>query len=128
MEADIEGAQRKVLVSSAAPLKPSHGDSGIAVRGGNALPFVVRREWSAPAGHYVETWYLVAPESREVLFEGPQREVSIWGLQSLTELVDEVVRPFPLAAGTYEIVFALNNVLGGKVEVAAAEAPAEEAA
>lgn len=128
MEADIEGPQRKVLASSAAPLKPSHGDSGIAVRADKALPFVVRREWSAPAGHYLETWYLVAPDSREVLFEGPSREVSIWGLQGLTTLVDEVTTSFPLAPGTYEIVFALNSVLGGKLEVTAAEAPAEEAA
>jgi hypothetical protein len=128
MEADIEGAQRKVLVSSVAPLKPSHGDSGIAVRDGKALPFVLRREWSAPAGNYVETWFLVAPESREVVHEGPQREVSIWGLQGLTEFVDEVLMPFPLDPGNYEIVFALNSVLGGKLEVTASEAPAEEAA
>lgn len=128
MEADIEGAQRKVMVSSVAPLKPSHGDSGIAIRDGKTLPFVLRREWSAPAGHGIESWYLVEPESREVLYEGRQRQVQIWGLQSLTEIVDEVLEPIPLAPGSYEIVFALDNVMGGKLEVEATEAPAEEAA
>jgi hypothetical protein len=128
VEADIEGAQRKVLVSSVAPLKPSHGDSGIAIRGGKSLPFVVRREWSAPAGHCVETWYLVVPDTGEVLFEGPRREVQIWGLQSLTEIVDEVLQPIPLQPGDYEIVFALDNVRGGKLPVEATEAPAEAAA
>ena len=128
MEADIEGSQRKVMVSSVAPLKPSHGDSGIALRDGKALPFVVRRGWSAPAGHFIETWYLVAPDSGEVLFEGPQREVLIWGLQSLTKLADEVLEPIPLEPGTYEIVFALDNVMGGKLQVEAIEAPAEAAA
>ena len=128
MEADIEGLQRKVVVSSVAPLRPSHGDSGIAVRDGRSLPFVLRREWSAPAGHYVESWYLVVPATGEVLFEGPRRNVLIWGLQSLTELVDEVVESVAMEPGSYEIVFALNDVLGGKLPVEAVEAPEEEAA
>lgn len=128
MQADIEGAQRKVLVSSVAPMRPSLGDSGIALRDGRTLPFTLRREWSAPAGHYVETWYLVAPESREVLFEGPAREVSIWGLQGLTALTSDVTEPIPLEPGTYEIVFALGGVMGGTLQVEAVDAPAEEAA
>jgi hypothetical protein len=128
MEAEINGAQRKVLVSSAAPLKPSHGDSGIAVRGGRSLPFVLRREWSAPAGHYQETWYLIVPATREVVYEGPRREISVWGLQSLTALADEVVEPIPLEPGTYEIVFSLGNLMGGTLEVEAVDAPEEEAA
>ncbi|HEY7875285.1 MAG TPA: hypothetical protein VIG64_09200 [Actinomycetota bacterium] len=128
MEADVNGSQRKVLVSSVAPLKPSHGDSGIAVRRGRTLPFVLRREWSAPAGHYQETWYLVVPSSREVVYEGPTKDVLVWGLQALTELVDEVVEPIPLEPGTYEIVFSLGRVMGGTLEVEAVEAPEEEAA
>ena len=128
MEADIHGAQRKVLVSSVAPLKPSHGDSGIALRGGKTLPFVLTREWSAPAGHYDETWYLVVPDTREVVYEGPRKEVSVWGLQSLTRLTDEIVEPIALTPGTYEIVFSLGNVMGGKLEVEAVDAPEEEAA
>lgn len=128
MEADINGAQRKVLVSGAAPLKPSLGDSGIALRAGRTLPFSVRREWSAPAGHYQETWYLVVPATREVVHEGPRREITVWGLQSLTEVVDEVVAPIRIEPGTYEIVFSLGNVMGGKLEVEATTAPEEEAA
>ena len=128
MEAEVNGVQRKVLVSRVAPLKPSHGDSGIALRGGRTLPFVLRREWSAPAGHYQETWYLVVPDTREVVFEGPVREISVWGLQSLTEVTDEVVEPIELQPGRYEIVFSLGGVMGGKLEVEAADAPEEEAA
>jgi hypothetical protein len=109
-------------------MKHSHGESGIAVRDGKTLPFVLRREWSAPAGNSIESWYLVAPDTREVLYEGVPRQVHIWGLQSLTEIVDEVIEPIALMPGTYEIVFALNNVMGGKLEVEATEAPAEEAA
>ena len=128
MEALIEGAQRKVFVSSAAPLRPSHGPSGIPVRDGKTLPFVLRREWSAPAGHGVETWYLVVPSTREVVYEGPRKEISVWGLQSLTEVVDEVLAPIPLTPGAYEIVFALDNVMGGSLEIEAFEPPEEEAA
>jgi hypothetical protein len=128
MEADVNGAQRKVLVSNAAPLKPSHGDGGIALRAGRSLPFVLRREWSAPAGHYEETWYLVVPATREVVFEGPRRELLIWGLQSLTEVVDEILEPISMQPGTYEIVFSLGGVMGGTLEIEAADAPEEEAA
>jgi hypothetical protein len=128
MEADINGAQRKVLVSGVAPLKPSHGDSGIPVRGGRTLPFVLRREWSAPAGHYVETWYLIVPDTREVIYEGPRREVSVWGLQSLTQITDEVREAISLQPGRYQIVFALDNVLGGTLDAEAADVGEEEAA
>lgn len=128
MEADISGSQRKVVVSSIAPLRPSLGDAGVAIRDGRTLPFVLRREWSGPAGHQIETWYLVAPDTREVLYEGPRREVSIWGLQSLTEIVDEVTEPILLEPGSYEIVFSLDGGMGGTLEFEAVEAPAEEAA
>jgi hypothetical protein len=128
VEADISGAQRKVLVSSVAPFKPSHGSAGIPVRNGRTLPFVLRREWSAPAGHYQETWYLVVPDTREVIYEGPRREVSVWGLQSLTAISDEVREPIPLEPGRYEIVFSLGSVMGGKLDVEAVDAPEEEAA
>lgn len=128
MEADIEGPQRKVVVSSVAPLKASVGESGIAIRDGRSLPFVVRREWSAPAGRQIETWYLVAPDTREVLYEGPRKEVSMWGLQGLTEVVDEVLEPIPLAPGPYEIVFSLDGLMGGTLAFEAVEAPSEEAA
>lgn len=128
MEAEINGSQRKVLASGVAPLKPSHGDGGIAVRNGRTLPFVLRREWSAPAGHYQETWYLVVPKTREVIYEGPIREVSVWGLQSLTAIADEVREAISLRPGSYEIVFSLGSVMGGTLEVDAVDAPEEEEA
>ena len=128
MEADIKGHQRKVIRSDVRPLKSAHGASGIALSEGRTLPFRVTRYWNAPAGHYSEQFFVVDRETREVLYEGPARDVLVWGLQSLTELVDEVREPFSLKPGTYLLVFALGGVMGAEVEVEAAEAPAEEAA
>lgn len=121
MEAQITGTQRKVLAHSVAPLKRAHGANGIPVSEGTSLGFRVRRSWSAPAGIYRERFYLIDPGSREVLFEGPQGEIAVWGLQSLTEVSDEVRTPFPLQPGTYAVVFALGGVSGGEFEVTAVE-------
>ena len=128
MEAELKGHQRKVAASSVRPARSVHGDSGIALRRGRTLPFIVSRGWNAPAGHYMERWYLVHPETREVLYESPEREVLVWGLQSITEATDRVDEDIPLEPGTYLIVFALDGVMGGQVEVEASEAPLEEAA
>jgi hypothetical protein len=127
-EADIKGAQRKILAASVRPMRAAYGSSGIRLRSGRTLPFVVRREWSAPAGNYAETWYLIHPETREVYFEGPIREARVMGLQSATELADEVVRPIQLAAGTYQVVFALGGRMGGQIDVEVRDLGAEEAA
>ncbi|MDQ3876782.1 MAG: hypothetical protein M3290_00310 [Actinomycetota bacterium] len=128
MEADIHGAQRKTLDSSVRPLNPNDGTMGIPLRNGSALPFVVSRTWSAPAGYYDERWFLIDPSSREVLYEGPLRtEAHIWGLQSLTELRDEIRSPFPLEPGSYHIVFWLGGALSGETEVVAAETADEGA-
>ncbi len=127
MEADINGPQRKVLMSRVRPERAALGTEGITLRDGKTLPFVVYRAWSAPAGHYPDTWYLIDPSSREVFHEGPTRDVLIWGLQALTELTDEVRAPIALAPGTYEIVFALGGLMGGTAPVEVTEAPSTEA-
>ena len=127
-EADISGNQRKILIARVAPRKAAHGDSGIALKDGRSLPFVVERTWSAPAGHYREQWFLVHPETREVLFEGPARTAQIFGLQAPTDLLDEVREPFGLEAGNYLVVFALGGIMGGQIEIQAAAGPSEEAA
>ena len=123
MEAQITGNQRKVMASSVRPVKVAHGDSGIPLANGRTLPFRVARSWSAPAGVYPEQWFLVRPDSREVLYEGPVVERPIWGLQGLTDVADEVTEPFALQAGSYLVVFSLGGHMGGQVEVEAAEAP-----
>jgi hypothetical protein len=41
---------------------------------------------------------------------------------------DEVAADLELRPGTYLVVFALGGLMGGELEVAAAEIPAEEAA
>lgn len=128
MEADIAGAQRKILEASARPLRSSFGSSGIPVSGGTTLPFVVTRRWSAPAGRYREAWYLVHPETGEVYFEGPQRVVLIWGLQAPTTVEDVVREPVELAPGSYKLVFALGGLKGGEADVEALGAGADAAA
>jgi hypothetical protein len=119
--ADIDGHQRKIVAASVRPAKAAHGDHGIALRGGRTLPFVVTRGWNAPAGNYIEAWYIINPETREVLFEGPSRRASVWGLLSWTEFTDTVDDPVPLEPGSYELVFALSGLLGGRLPVEAAK-------
>ena len=119
--AEIEGHQRKVINSEVRPARSSHGSSGIPLSGGRTLPFVVERSWNAPAGRYVEGWYIVDPETREVLYEGPQQLTLVWGLLSETEFTDEVDPRLKLDPGRYLVVFALGGIMGGQLEVDAFE-------
>ena len=128
MEADISGSQRKVLTSSVAPARRTMGEAGIPVRDGKTLPFKVVRGWSAPAGIYVERFYLIEPESREVHYESRAVERSLWGLQGLTEFETEVRDPIPLTPGKYAVVFSLGGLMGGEIPVEAFDVSAEEAA
>jgi hypothetical protein len=128
VEADIAGSQRKVVTSEVRPARTRHGDAGIPLRRTQTLAFVVRRAWSAPAGVYPEQWFLVQPETREVLYESPVTETLIWGLQSLTEINDEVTESMELQPGNYLVVFALGGLMGGDMHVEAFEVPAEAAA
>jgi hypothetical protein len=121
VEAEISGLQRKVISSRVRPLRASLGETGIPLKEGRTLPFVITRSWSAPAGHYDEAWYLVDPSTREVLYDGGMREVRVWGLQSWTEYSDTVTAPFPLTPGDYLVVFALGGFKGGEITVTAAE-------
>lgn len=128
MQADINGPQRKILTAAVRPAKAVHGTAGIPLRDGKTLPFVVVREWSAPAGYYPEQWFIVKPDSGEVFIEGPVAETLVWGLQSRTENSDEVDGGHELPPGKYLVVFSLGGLKGGELEIEAAEAPAEEAA
>jgi hypothetical protein len=116
--ADIEGTQIKVLSGGVRPVRLSHGEAGIPVDGGVTLPFLVERRWNAPAGRYPEQWFLVDPSTREILYEGPEKQLLIWGLAAWTDATTEVPGGFPLAPGTYQIVFALGGAMGGQVDVA----------
>lgn len=127
MEADIQGSQRKALSFAVRPRRSAHGDSGIPLGEGRVLPFVVTRSWSAPAGRYLESWYLIDPASREVIFQGPAHMRLIWGLQGLTEITDEIGESFALEPGAYKIVFSLGGQLGGEVDVQAVEVSTEAA-
>ncbi|MDQ3941454.1 MAG: hypothetical protein M3238_08900, partial [Actinomycetota bacterium] len=75
-----------------------------------------------------EQWFLVDPQTKEVLYEGPSVVRLIWGLQSLTEFTDEVAEEVVLEPGTYLVVFALGGLKGGEVEVEARAAAEPSAA
>ena len=122
--ADISGPQRKVLSFQIGPAKPSQGEIGIPVIRGRTLPFVVWRQWIAPAGHYAERFYIVDKDSREIIWEGPQRYQTTWGLQGATEETTTIDDSFPLEPGSYLVVFALGGVSGGEFDVDAVEVPA----
>ncbi len=110
------------------PLNPLHGSVGIPVHGDRTLPFSVTRSWSAPAGRYLERWFLVDPESRAVVFEGPIRdEVLIWGLQSLSSLTDRLMNSFSLEPGPYLLVFALGGHKAAEVGIEAVTMSEERA-
>jgi len=117
MEADINGPQRKILGARVRPAKAAHGTEGIAIRDGKTVPFEVTRSWSAPAGYYPEQWFLVHPQTREVLYESPAVTRRIFGLQSPTEVTEVVDEAFEIAAGAYQVVFALGGLKGGDTEV-----------
>ena len=127
-QADIDGPQRKILRTEVKPVRPAHGTSGIPVRGGRALPFVVSRGWNAPSGYYTEAWYLVHPETREVLFEGPSEIRLIRGLPAITDVTDEIKDGFELQPGAYKLFFVMDGEVGAEIDVQAVEVPAEEAA
>src|SRR5688572_958704 len=110
MEADINGPQRKTLMTRVRPVKATYGTEGISSKDGLTLPFEVYRAWSAPAGHYPEQWFLVDPKTKEVLYESRAVTRFIFGLQAPTEVTDVIEEPLELAPGTYLIVFALGGL------------------
>lgn len=119
--------QRKVVDHSVTPASRREGDAGIPIKNGRTRAFVVERSWSAPLGVYPESFYLIDPESREVLFEGRTVERDLLGLQAMTVVTERVDDPIDLEPGKYAIVFALGGVMGGEFPVEAFEV-SEEAA
>jgi hypothetical protein len=126
--ADIAGPQRKVIAHDIRPLKPSQGESGIPLSRGRTLPFVVERQWSAPAGHYNERFFIVDPRTREVLYESPGTIIRLMGLQAPTALRSVVEEPVPLMPGKYLVFWATDDLEGGTSEVEAAEVESATAA
>ena len=122
--ADVKGPQRRILSFEVNPVKASQGEAGIPLSGGRTLPFVVRRAWIAPAGHYAERFFIVDKESREIIFQGPERPLTAWGLQGATEEATTVEDSFRLDPGNHLIVFALGGISGGEFDVEAFEVPA----
>ena len=128
MEADINGPQRKVLMSRVRPERAALGAEGISLRDGQTLPFEVYRAWSAPAGHYPEQWFLVNPKTKEVLYESRSVVRAMFGLQAPTEVTEVVSEPVPLEPGAYQVVFALGGLKGGEMDVTVGEADTASAA
>jgi hypothetical protein len=117
MEADISGSQRKIMGSSVRPLRAADGTDGIKVGDGRTLPFILERSWNAPAGVYLEQWFLVGDATGEVWHISPAVERQVWGLQSLTDISEQVVDPIAVEPGAFKIVFALGGVRGGELPV-----------
>jgi hypothetical protein len=115
--ADIGGNQRKMMRCAARPERAAYGMAGIPTKDGKTLPFIVSRGWNAPAGHYPEAFYLVAPESGEVYYASPTVTRLIWGLPSITDVESIVDEPLDLKPGTYKLVFALGGIKGGEAEI-----------
>ena len=128
MEADINGPQRKTIMTRVKPAKATHGSDGIVLQDGKTLPFEVYRAWSAPAGYYPEQWFLVDPKTREVLYESRAVTRHMFGLQAPTEVTDVVNEPLELPAGGYQVVFALGGLKGGELDVTVRQADTASAA
>ena len=92
MQADINGPQRKVLVATVRPAKTAHGASGIALRRGRTLPFVIYRQWSAPAGYYPLFTDLPKAKSLED-YERLAPWAAFWGARSTSRSSRQPRRP-----------------------------------
>lgn len=96
---------------------------GIPVVDGRTQPFRVTRLWSGPAGHYTEAWS-IRKGFHEVLYEHPLKDIHVRGMQSVTEIVDRVEQPPALEEGTYLLVFVVEGLFMGSVDIEVRAVPA----
>lgn len=91
-------------------------ESGIPLAEGRTQPFKVTRGWSGPAGHYVEAWS-IRRGFHEVLYEHPPKSIDVRGMQSVTEHTDQVDQRISLKPGTYRLVFVVEGLFMGSVDI-----------
>lgn len=91
-------------------------DEGIVTIGGKTKPFLVVRSWSGPSGNYNEHWSL-RRGGRHIIHQGPTHQMSVRGMQSVTELTDRVGDAIDLEPGTYQLVFVVEGRFMGSVDI-----------
>jgi hypothetical protein len=104
------------LVSAKACPADRPYDNGIVTIGGKAKPFLVVRSWSGPSGVYNEQWSL-RRGGKDVIHRGPMRQLSVRGMQSVTERTDRVSESITLEPGTYQLVFVVEGRFMGSVPI-----------
>jgi hypothetical protein len=110
--------QQEILVElvRAGARPESESVEGIIVDGGGTKPFVVERGWSGPAGYYLEQWS-IRRGGREVLYQSEPRQIFVRGVQSVTNYTDTVTDRIRLEPGNYQLVFLIDGMFMGNVEV-----------
>ena len=113
-----EQMQQEILVELVRAGARPEGDSveGIIVDRGGTKPFVVERGWSGPAGYYLEQWS-IRRGGREVLYQSEPRQIFVRGVQSVTNYTDTVTDRIRLEPGNYQLVFLIDGMFMGNVEV-----------
>lgn len=91
-------------------------ETGIPSKDGRTLPFRVERAWSGPAGNYLEQWSLRKTVS-EAIYTSEPRQIQVRGMQSISEYTDEATTPIEVGPGTYLLVFVVEGLFMGSVEV-----------
>ncbi|MGQ0679465.1 MAG: hypothetical protein ACT4OM_07400 [Actinomycetota bacterium] len=97
------------------------GESGVLVSEGGTRPFVVTRGWSGVAGYYNEQWSL-RRGGRQILYSSPARQIFVRGLQSVTSYSDAVAGRVRLDPGEYNLVFTMDGLYLGHVDLIARSA------
>lgn len=112
--------QEIVLELVRAGIRPagSPESSGIVVSGDGTTPFTVERGWSGVAGYYNEQWSL-RRGGTEAIYTSPHRQIFVRGLQSITSYTDTVDERIRLEPGQYNLVFLIEGMYLGHVDVIA---------
>lgn len=99
-------------------------EDGVVVAGGRTRPFVVERSWSGPAGNYREVWS-IRRTMDDIVYSSGERQISVWGMQAVSDFRDRVDEPLNLVPGNYRLVFVIEGRFMGSIDFAVR---AEEAA
>ncbi|HLF70112.1 MAG TPA: hypothetical protein VI541_04075 [Actinomycetota bacterium] len=113
--------QAELISAKVMPVAHPFG-GGIEIKDGETTPFIVERNWAAPAGHYIEEWSI--RDGAKVLHRSGSRSIFIRGLQSSTVHRDEVAEPLALPVGDFQLVLVVEGRFMGSVEVTSAPAGA----
>jgi len=120
-----ENYNLELIKARVAPLESPHQD-GLVILSGRVAPFLVERGWAGPSGSYWEQWS-IRKGNREIVHQGEMRQIYVRGIQSITSYTDEVQTPITLEPGEYQLVFIVEGLFMGSVEIQATEKPSAAA-